>query len=377
MFSAYPIRRGVSMYSRTMSTVLILVILPLLICCKESTTEAEREDAIPTSLKLIPESRIVAPGMERGFQALAVYSDDSQKDVTMQSEWSLDDSGIEGIADLPGEKGIVRALAQGDGSIGAVYKGISGSAKLTVVDGEQPSLGNSVSILYLDHSTGHNIWQGGVKDWFDRYNATHKTEFRIVEQAFPKSRPYGWNNYPYDYWNIWVKNGGQAPYLEEPTLEILTGQYQVIVFKHCYPVSSIKPDTGKPDVSSNEKRVENYKLQYEALKTKMRSFPATRFIVWTGAARVKKATSRDEAERARQFFTWVKNDWDEPGDNIFVWDFHELETEGGLYLKDEYAVSKEDSHPNKSFSMKAAPLISKRIVDVIQGKGDVASLTGK
>ena len=60
------------------------------------------------------------------------------------------------------------------------------------------------------------------------------------------------------------------------------------------------------------------------------------------------------------------NEWDEEGDNIYLWDFYHLETEGGLYLKNEYAVSPDDSHPNPSFSGKAAPLFAQFIIDVIE-----------
>ena len=37
--------------------------------------------------------------------------------------------------------------------------------------------------------------------------------------AFPKASPYGWHNYPYDYYDIWVKHAGNEPYMEEPSME--------------------------------------------------------------------------------------------------------------------------------------------------------------
>ena len=230
-------------------------------------------------------------------------------------------------------------------------------------------------ILFLHHSTGECVWNGGVADWFQAYNAAHGTRYAITEQAFPKDSPYGWENYPYDYWNIWVKNAGPKPYRQEPTLEILAPKYDVIVLKHCFPVSSVEADTGQPDVASSDKRIENYKLQYAALKAKMRAFPKVRFLVWTGAALLKSETDEESARRAKAFFDWVRNEWDEKGDNIFVWDFRGLETEGGLYLKAAYAAG--DSHPNETFSRKVAPLFCRRIVDVVQGRGDTASPTGE
>ena len=109
----------------------------------------------------------------------------------------------------------------------------------------------------------------------------------------------------------------------------------------------------------------------------MHEFPQVRFIVWTGAAQVKNATEAEYAKRAKMFFDWVKNEWDESGDNIFIWDFYTLETEGGLYLKNNYAMDPYDSHPNNAFSQKVAPLLCQRIVNVLEGRGDSSSITGK
>jgi len=232
----------------------------------------------------------------------------------------------------------------------------------------EPEVVKLAKIIFLHHSTGNNIWKGGVPEWFDKYNTENGTDYKIEERAFPKGDPYKWKNYPFDYWNIWVKNAGPEPFMEEPTLEMLTQQYDVIIFKHCYPVSNILEDSGNPDINSEEKRLENYKLQYAALKEKLHSFPDVKFIVWTGAALVEQRTNPENAQRAKAFFEWVVNEWDEKGDNIYIWDFYKLETEGGLYLKVEYAAAPDNSHPNETFSQKAAPLFAQRIVNVIQGK---------
>jgi hypothetical protein len=249
---------------------------------------------------------------------------------------------------------------------------------------------SSMKILFLHHSTGEHIWRGGIPEWFDSYNEEHGTAYKIEERIFPKQSPYGWNNYPFDYWNIWVKHAGTDPHMEEPTLEILSPEYDVIVFKHCFPVSDILPDQGTPSIDSDEKRMENYILQYEALKVKMHEFPDTRFIVWTPAPRVELkswrarlsallkggSAQKENAERARAFADWVVTVWDEPGDNIFVWDFFTLGTEGDIFLKSEYSENPGDSHPNSSFSRSAAEKLCQRIVDVIEGRGDQNNPTG-
>ena len=256
---------------------------------------------------------------------------------------------------------------------------------------EETKMENQTNIIFLHHSTGNRIWNGDlskiqrklgffdgdVEKWFDKYNQKDSKNYNITETNFPKKEPYGWSNYPFDYYNIWVKNAGEQPYKEEPTLEILTKKYDVIIFKHCFPVSGIQVDTVSPDINSDIKTLSNYKLQYDALKKKLLEFPETKFIVWTPTALVENQTSKDAAERATEFSEWVKSVWDTKEDNIFLWDFRALQVEGGLFFKNEYAASSSDSHPGREFSKIIAPYFCNRIVEVIQGKGDITSLTGK
>lgn len=236
-------------------------------------------------------------------------------------------------------------------------------------------------VIFLHHSTGWNVWLGKTHRYV--YKLTGSSDVRsavksyakdaglkveISERFFPKDTPYGWNNYPYDYYNIWVKNRGNELYMEEPTLEILSKQYNMIIFKHCFPVSNILPDSGEPDINSDKKTIENYKLQYDALKAVMHEFSQVKFVLWTPAVNVRGKISREEAERTKDFYNWVINTWDEKGDNIYLWDFYKYETEGELYLQDKYAVNINDSHPNKEFSAKVAKLLGKFIVDVLGNK---------
>lgn len=236
----------------------------------------------------------------------------------------------------------------------------------------------TVRIAYLHHSTGGNIWAGGVPQWFSTYNTNHGTSYQITAIVYPNTGGgYPWANYPYDYWNLWVNHTGSSQDRGEVNLDQLAPDYDVIVFKHCFPVGYIQPDSAvAPAVSSDVRTIANYQLQYAALKKRMKQFPGKIFILWTGAALTSGATTAENAQRAQTFFNWVKNTWDEPGDNIFIWDFNALETEGDLFLKDAYATSGADSHPNAVFSAAVAPYISQRIVDVIEGRGDTGSITG-
>jgi len=233
-------------------------------------------------------------------------------------------------------------------------------------------------IIFLHHSTGKSIWlgqtnryvykltkKGDVQKFFNHYNSVNKTNYYIKEMIFPKAIPYGWKNYPYDYYNIWVKNAGGTAYLEEPTLEMLTKEYHIIIFKHCYPVSNISEDTGNPDIDSEEKRIENYKLQYNALKKKLHEFPENKFIVWTPAVNTRNLMNKDEAIRTQQFYKWMIEEWNEDRDNIYIWDFYKYETDGRLYLAEKNALTPGNSHPGKEFAARVAPLFCNFIIKVI------------
>jgi hypothetical protein len=258
-----------------------------------------------------------------------------------------------------------------------------------------------VRIMFLHHSVGEYIWYGKptpiipkaagkistkLADRFSRrgklpglfkaYNSEQGKDYRISQMNFPKASPYGWNNFPYDYYHIWVENAGEEPFMEEPTLEMLTRDYQVVIFKHCYPMSAIEPDQDSADINSYIHTVSNYKLQYNALKEKLQAFPETKFILFTGAVQVQANLSEEEALRTREFFDWVREEWDQPGDQIYLWDLYSLQTDGGLYFKDEFAVSPYDSHPNREFAGRVAELLFNRITDIIENDGKGTSLTG-
>jgi len=242
-----------------------------------------------------------------------------------------------------------------------------------------------VRIVFLHHSTGKVIWQGGnslttkvkgklgmqsaVEKWFKRYNKQHAVNYLISETVFPKKEPYGWRNYPYDYYNIWVKNGHLDYYQDEPTLRTLTKKFDVIILKHCFPVSKIENGEGA-DINSDKKTLNNYKLQYEALYQEFQKYPDTQFILWTPAALTQKRAENEWAKNTALFHQWIINEWDKTDDNVFIWDFYALETEGGMYLKDEYAMGDFDAHPNSRLAKKAFPLFCQCIVDVIENKSE-------
>ncbi len=247
----------------------------------------------------------------------------------------------------------------------------------------------SEDVIFLHHSTGGNLYsQGNVAGYFANYNATHGTNYVINERAYPTS-PYPWNNYPYDWWNLWSTEDGngnpRTPSCDsnDPDIECLDSLVQnhdVIIFKQCYPGADVLADTGTPDVSSSRKSLENYKEQYRALRREFDKYPDTMFIAWTLVPRHRLATNSDNAARAKEFVDWVKTDWlTEDGQvhpNIKIFDFWGYAAESnppstnGVVntLKYDYERSHtgSDSHPNLLANQTIGPIFAQEIINNIE-----------
>lgn len=243
--------------------------------------------------------------------------------------------------------------------------------------------------LFLHHSTGSGLYSAGkVSDWVKTYNSANGTNFQITERAYPNT-PWPWENYPYDYWKLWVNNSCNNSNPNIECLPSLASNYGLVIFKHCYPGASVNPDTGSPDITSSRKSLENYKLQYRALRTLMDGMPDKKFMVWTLVPLHRLATTTEQAARAYEFVKWVKNNWlSEDGKshpNIFVFDFFSLAAEmnenptnGKQYcLKYEYegSHSSEDSHPNVLANQTIGPFFSKAVIDVLTTNYYITSIS--
>ncbi|KPL11296.1 MAG: hypothetical protein AMS26_20230, partial [Bacteroides sp. SM23_62] len=162
-------------------------------------------------------------------------------------------------------------------------------------------------------------------------------------------------------------------------IESLVEQYQVIIFKHCFPGAAIQAESGSPEVSSEVKTRGNYKLQYRALRDRMDHYPRTIFIVWTLAPLHRMSTSPEDAARAREFVDWVKDEWlTEDGSehkNIKIFDFwgYVAETNANpdsgevncLRYEFESSHSNGDSHPNTTANETVGPLFAEFIASTI------------
>lgn len=239
-------------------------------------------------------------------------------------------------------------------------------------------------ILFIHHSTGGGVYsQGNIANWFTNYNTTNGKNYQITERAYPDT-PYPWENYPYDYWNLWVNPSTtcNSSHANIECINTITQNYNVIIFKHCFPGAGIGPDEATSSVSSSSKTLGNYKLQCRALRAMMDGYPNNKFIVWTLTPLHRNATNADDAARAKQFVDWVKNTWlTEDGKshpNIYIFDFWGIVAESNATpangkvncLKYDYEGSHtgDDSHPNTTANETAGPLFAQFVVNCIENK---------
>ncbi len=239
---------------------------------------------------------------------------------------------------------------------------------------------NAQRIVFLTHSVGSGLYkEGQIKEWFTKYNSDNGKDILIDRRSYP-AEPYPWDNDPYDYWNNWL-NGKCVNECFTHMLE----NYDIVIMKHCYTAAKIEEDINAPDITSNRKSLENYKLQYRAIRNLLDANPKTKFIVFTLTPRHRLRTNAAEADRAKQFAEWVKNEWlQEDGkkhDNIFIFDFWNLiaETdptpENGAVncIRYEYEKnhSSDNSHPNLLANETAAPIFARFILNTIESRESI------
>jgi hypothetical protein len=249
---------------------------------------------------------------------------------------------------------------------------------LILVTAGQPLL--SQKAIFLHHSTGEGVYsQGNVSGWIETYNSEHGTSFQVSEMNYPNT-PYPWENYPYDYWNLWINHTCDNSDPDIACMDNLCASYDVIIFKHCFPGADIAEDDLTSSVSSSKKTLENYKLQYRALRDLMDSYPDNEFIVWTLTPLHRLATDPQNAARARKFVDWVKEEWlkedEKSHSNIHIFDFFNIIAEDNpspakgavncLKYDYEKSHSDNDSHPNTLANQTVGPLFAEFIVNTMQ-----------
>ncbi|MDP2812134.1 MAG: hypothetical protein Q8O32_00380, partial [bacterium] len=234
-------------------------------------------------------------------------------------------------------------------------------------------------ILLLTHSVGRGLYEeGGISQWFENYNTDNNTQVQIEQRDYPND-PYQWSNFPHDFWNLWINGYCDNTEINSECLDSLASKYDLISFKNSYEASDVLPDIGGSSaaVNSTRKSLENYKLQYRALRDLLDQYPNDIFVVWTLPPRHhlhvpgSDTTALSNASRATEFSNWLKSEWltedSKAHDNIFVFDFRSYLIDEKNYLKFDYESTHtwSESHPNKVANELVAPILSEFLLNTI------------
>ncbi len=208
-------------------------------------------------------------------------------------------------------------------------------------------------ILFLHHSTGHNlIEEGGVREglsalgyaFFDHgYNGDG---LRLADGTWT-----GENfNVPGDN----TDPDGLAEIFSQPlhdppdnTFSYLM-QYDVIAFKSCFPASNIADET----------QLAAYQQYYLTIRDRADQYPEKLFVAFTPPPQVPNNTNPDEAARARVFANWMASDAFLGGHpNLVTFNFFDLLAGPDNYLRPEYRVDDWDAHPNALANETNGPIL--------------------
>lgn len=143
---------------------------------------------------------------------------------------------------------------------------------------------------------------------------------------------------------------------------------QIIMFKPCYPNSNIvakSSDNNADDI----KTLENYKKIFTDLTEIFKQYPDKKFLYITAPPMVPANTTLENAARAREFNTWLLNDYlaayklESGLDNLYIFDLFDVLADNQNVLKQEFRRAENDSHPNKNGSLAATKVFLKYLAD--------------
>ncbi|MBN1966442.1 MAG: hypothetical protein JW910_17460 [Anaerolineae bacterium] len=214
----------------------------------------------------------------------------------------------------------------------------------------------------MHHSTGEGlIWQGGVREaftalgyefWDHGYNGDGLVDPEGNYLGTNWDMP-GDNTDPDGWRDIFTQPVTSPP---ANTFSHML-EYDVIIFKSCFPAS---------DIQSPE-QFEDYRRYYLAMRDVMDQHPDKIFVPFTTPPLVPNSTSPDAAIRARQWADYLtSSDYLDGHPNIFVFDFFRLLADDQGYLRAEYRPDEWDSHPNEQANQAVGPMLVEFVDEAVR-----------
>lgn len=203
----------------------------------------------------------------------------------------------------------------------------------------------------MHHSTGANLLRdGGVRDglsalgyefWDHGYNDEGLNDARGEPTGVSYAVPDD-NTDP----DGWAAVFSQA--VTEPPSNTLSWmlEYDVILFKSCFPTSNITDD----------EMLANYKGDYLRIRETVDAHPDTLFIALTPPPLVPNETEPANAARAREWAAYLVSDEFVGGRrNLAAFDLFSLLADADGVLRQEYRGDEWDSHPNEFANRTVGP----------------------
>jgi hypothetical protein len=222
----------------------------------------------------------------------------------------------------------------------------------------------STRVIFLHHSVGAGlIEQGDVRSrltdfGYEFYDHGYNDDGLVLADGTWTGRNFdvpGDNTDPNGFADIFAQPLHDPP---DNTFSHLM-QYDVILFKSCFPVS---------DINSDE-QLDEYKSYYLSIRDRMDEYPGKIFIIVTQPPQVPAHTDVETAARARAFADWLGSDEylsDHP--NVFTFDFFDLLADPSENtLRADYRADEEDAHPNELANLTIGPLFASFIDEAVGG----------
>lgn len=239
-----------------------------------------------------------------------------------------------------------------------VIKRLVTYVSMPVYDEPIEANGDYTNVIFLHHSTGHNlIAEGDVRPmltelgyqfWDHDYNHVGliRPDGTLTGAHYRIPGMRGRGNTDVD---------GLAELFSEPVTDPASNafsrllQHEVIITKSCFPNSAIKSD----EVQTQ------FQDWYLGMQGVMDQHPDRMFIIVTSPPLHPEMTNAEEARRARTVANWLKSDEFLAGHpNVFVFDFFDLLADPSTNtLRAEYQVDtdKPNSHPNRLANQTIGP----------------------
>ena len=192
---------------------------------------------------------------------------------------------------------------------------------------------NPVKLIFIHHSTGEN--------WLSDENGGLAAALQ-QNNYFVSDTNYGWgpdaigDRTDIPNWLEWFRSDGTDRYMQAAfdenevhspfnrTLADPGGENQVVLFKSCFPNSSLSGSPNDPPSEGTDFNVGNAKYVYNEILKYFASRPNKLFVVITAPP----LTDGQYAKNARGFNNWLVNDWLIENNytlrNVAVFDFYNI-----------------------------------------------------